>query len=410
MITGTNANDILFGTAGNDTLDGLLGADTMDGGDGNDTYYVDNVGDIVKEFYDDSLGGTADTVFASVTYSLAPGTFYNQGYGIENLTLTGSGNINATGNGKNNILKGNSGSNVLNGGVGADTMDGGDGNDTYFVDNVGDIVKEVFEGYGIENLTLTGSSNINATGNSKNNFFGTAGNDTINGGAGVDTANYSALSNVVTLGAFGVLNKGALGTDTLIAVESIVGSSLLGDTVDHSGASVAPATGTVTNLTTGVVKVNGTAAPLPLTFTVSQFENVIGSSFADTITGNSTNNSLNGGAGNDSLDGGAGNDILIGGAGNDILIGGAGNDTLTGGAGADKFRFNFLSEKVDTIQDFLWPEGDKIEVSKSGFGATSLSQISYNAGTGSLSFLGTEFAKIANLPAGFAVSLDVVLI
>jgi serralysin len=231
IITGTGGNDILFGTSGNDTLNGLLGADTMDGGDGNDTYFVDNVGDIVKEFYDDALGGTADTVFASVTYSLAPGTFYNQGYGIENLTLTGFGNINATGNGKNNILTGNSGSNVLNGG---------------------------------------------------------AGNDTLNGSAG--------------------------------------------------------------------------------------------------------------------------NDILIGGAGNDILIGGAGNDTLTGGDGADKFRFNFLSEKVDTIQDFFWPQGDKIEVSKSGFGATSLSQISYNAGTGSLSFLGTQFAKIANLPAGFAVSLDVVLI
>ncbi|TRU58633.1 MAG: calcium-binding protein, partial [Microcystis aeruginosa Ma_QC_Ch_20071001_M135] len=153
-IPGTNGNDILFGTAGNDTLDGLLGADTMDGGDGNDTYYVDNVGDIVKEFYDDALGGTADTVFASVTYSLAPGTFYNQGYGIENLTLTGFGNINATGNSKNNILTGNSGSNVLNGGagndtldglLGADTMDGGDGNDTYFVDNVGDIVKEFYD-------------------------------------------------------------------------------------------------------------------------------------------------------------------------------------------------------------------------------------------------------------------------
>ncbi|BAG02121.1 hypothetical protein MAE_22990 [Microcystis aeruginosa NIES-843] len=445
----------------------------MDGGDGNDTYFVDNVGDIVKEVFDDAPGGTADTVLASVSYSLAPGTFGNQGYGIENLTLTGFGNINATGNSKNNILTGNIRNNVLNGGlgndtingglgndtldggVGVDSMDGGDGNDTYFVDNVGDIVKEVFDdapggtadtvlasvsyslapgtfgnqGYGIENLTLTGFGNINATGNSKNNiltgnasantFFGTAGNDTINGGAGFDTANYSALSNVVTLGAFGVLNKGALGTDTLIAVESIVGSSLLGDTVDHSGASVALATGRVTNLATGVVTVNGTAAPLPLTFQVSQFENVIGSSFADTITGNSDNNilnggagndSINGGAGNDSINGGAGNDSINGGAGNDTLIGGAGNDTLTGDAGADKFRFNFLSEKVDTIQDFSRPEGDKIEVSKSGFGATSLSQISYNAGTGSLSFLGTEFAKIANLPAGFAVSLDVVLI
>ncbi|MGV2390298.1 MAG UNVERIFIED_CONTAM: hypothetical protein LVR29_24790 [Microcystis novacekii LVE1205-3] len=50
----------------------------------------------------------------------------------------------------------------------------------------------------------------------------------------------------------------------------------------------------------------------------------------------------------------------------DTLIGGAGNDTLTGGTGADKFRFNFLSEKVDTIQDFYLPQGDKIEVSASG--------------------------------------------
>jgi len=222
FINGGNGNDIIYGGNGNDTLDGGLGADTLDGGDGNDTYFVDNVGDIVKELWDDALGGTADTVFASVSYSLAPGTPGNQGYGIENLTLTGFGNINATGNGKNNILTGNSGSNVLDGGL---------------------------------------------------------GNDSINGGDGVDT-----------------------------------------------------------------------------------------------------------------------------------LIGGAGNDTLTGGAGADKFRFNFLSEKVDTIQDFFWPQGDKIEVSASGFGATSLSQISYNAGTGSLSFLGTEFAKIANLPVGFVVSLDVVLI
>ena len=115
-------------------------------------------------------------------------------------------------------------------------------------------------------------------------------------------------------------------------------------------------------------------------------------------------------SGNNTYTGTSGADSITGNAGNDSLSGGAGNDTLTGDAGADKFRFNFLSEKVDTIQDFSRPEGDKIEVSKSGFGATSLSQISYNAGTGSLSFLGTEFAKIANLPAGFVVSLDVALI
>ncbi|MFM6480309.1 MAG: Calx-beta domain-containing protein, partial [Microcystis panniformis] len=144
-LAGEGGNDTLNGGAGNDTLDGGVGVDLMDGGDNNDTYYVDNVGDIVKESSDDALGGTADTVFASVTYSLAPGTPGKQGYGIENLTLTGDANINATGNGKNNVLTGNSGSNVLNGGLGNDTLNGdlgldtltgGAGNDFFRFDNV----------------------------------------------------------------------------------------------------------------------------------------------------------------------------------------------------------------------------------------------------------------------------------
>ena len=49
---------------------------------------------------------------------------------IENLTLTGTGAINATGNALNNVLIGNSGANVLTGGAGADTLDGGGGVDT----------------------------------------------------------------------------------------------------------------------------------------------------------------------------------------------------------------------------------------------------------------------------------------
>jgi len=54
ILYGGTGNDFLYGYAGNDVLDGGAGADTMDGGDGNDTYYVDNVGDIVKEVFDDA--------------------------------------------------------------------------------------------------------------------------------------------------------------------------------------------------------------------------------------------------------------------------------------------------------------------------------------------------------------------
>jgi serralysin len=136
---------------------------------------------------------------------------------------------------------------------------------------------------------------------------GLAGNDTLKGSAGIDildVADYGALGTVVTLGAFGALNKGALGSDKLISIETVIGSSLLGDTVNHSGAvsgGGVTVTGTTTNLTTGVVTVNGSGAPLPLTFNVKQFENVIGSNFNDSITGNAAANSLNGGLGNDTL-------------------------------------------------------------------------------------------------------------
>jgi len=63
-----------------------------------------------------------DTVQAGVGYTL--------GANVENLTLTGSGNINATGNTLNNTLTGNAGNNVLDGGAGNDSMAGGAGNDT----------------------------------------------------------------------------------------------------------------------------------------------------------------------------------------------------------------------------------------------------------------------------------------
>jgi Ca2+-binding RTX toxin-like protein len=49
---------------------------------------------------------------------------------VENLTLTGSANLSATGNTLDNVLTGNGGNNTLTGNAGADTLDGKAGNDT----------------------------------------------------------------------------------------------------------------------------------------------------------------------------------------------------------------------------------------------------------------------------------------
>ena len=94
------------------------------GGTGNDTYVVDNAGDVANE----TGGDGTDTVLSSISFSLAD-TVHAIG-SLENLTLTGTGAINATGNALDNVLIGNSAANVLVGGAGADTLDGGGGVDT----------------------------------------------------------------------------------------------------------------------------------------------------------------------------------------------------------------------------------------------------------------------------------------
>ncbi|WP_274704138.1 bluetail domain-containing putative surface protein, partial [Microcystis aeruginosa] len=117
--TGTINNDDFIGTSGPDTLVGTSGADAMTGLAGNDTYTVNNAGDLVIE----ALNQGTDTVQASISYTLPDN--------VENLLLTGSGNLNGTGNALNNQITGNSGNNSLNGAAGIDTLTGGVGTDIF---------------------------------------------------------------------------------------------------------------------------------------------------------------------------------------------------------------------------------------------------------------------------------------
>ncbi|HEX2802634.1 MAG TPA: calcium-binding protein [Sphingomicrobium sp.] len=116
-LTGNSGNNKLFALDGNDIIDGGAGADKMWGDLGDDTYYVDNYNDRAIEL----AGEGIDTVFASANYVL--------GDHVEKLTMTGSANLWAYGNGGDNVLSGNGGANKLYGLSGDDTLRGRAGND-----------------------------------------------------------------------------------------------------------------------------------------------------------------------------------------------------------------------------------------------------------------------------------------
>ncbi len=349
VLNGGAGADMLWGGAGDDTLDGGIGADTMIGGTGNDTYVVDNLGDVVTEASNEGI----DLVRASITYTL--------GANVENLTLTGFGNINGTGNELANTITGNSGNNTLSGaagddvlnggggndtldgGMGADTMSGGTGDDTYIVDNIGDVVIEnsgegidlvrasisYTLGTNVENLTLTGVDNIDGTGNDLANIItGNSGNNVLNGGGGNDTLIGGAGNDTLNGGVGADIMTGGTGDDTYF--------------VDNTGDVVVEGSNEGTDLVNASISYTLGANVENLTLTGTENINGTGNDLANTITGNQGNNTLNGGAGND---------VLVGGAGNDILDGGIGADNMTGGTGDDTYIVDNTNDVVAEAAD-----------------------------------------------------------
>ena len=193
----------------------------------------------------------------------------------------------------------------------------------------------------------------NINGNPQNNLLtGTSGNDVIDGRGGVDTITYAGAGAMrVDLTAGTATGQGS---DTLINIESIIGSGygdvLQGNAINNS--IDAGAGNDTVYATLGVDTLNGGSGTDTLSFgtwgpngaSVSgSLGNVTASLAAGAYTISTGNygslsnfETLIGGAGNDSLTGNSGANVLDGGRGNDFLAGGLGNDTLYGGRGSDR--------------------------------------------------------------------------
>jgi len=368
--TGNALDNVLVGNSGANRLDGGLGADAMLGGAGNDTYIVDNAGDTITE---EANAGT-DSVLSSVTYALSAN--------VENLTLTGSATINGTGNTLNNVLSGNSGRNILDGGSGADTMAGGAGDDDYIVDNVSDTVTEFAFGgtdtiyssvsyvlpENVENLTLTGTDNINAGGNGANNtLIGNAANNVIAGGAGNDLLDGRAGNDTYLINVGDGLDRieDSAGTDTVrfgtgLALDNVAlrvtqdngiytahvrmlnsGGCEQQDagfdfvvTRDANGSYVSPIE--VFTFSDGSVRTfDDLLIKTVYTYGTSKSQTIITGRNDDVIYAGSSRNTVFAGSGNDIIYAGSQGDTVYGEGGNDYLQGNTGDDTLDGGCGYD---------------------------------------------------------------------------
>lgn len=431
-----SGNDTIIGSPGNDHFYYTAGKDTIDGKEGSDWL----------DFSNEYLSNTLNIDLSTDKYTTGTGTstVTSVVHNVENIIGSGS-NDSITGNNSDNIIVGGSGNDVLKGGGGNDkfiasysyndTIDGGTGTDT--VDytsnraklnvnlNTGIAIKEYGYSYS-DSDTLSNIENVigsifddTITGNNLSNVInGGAGNDTLDGGAGFDTADYSTAYKSVTAN----LTTGSAtgyGTDKLLNIENLMGSSYADKLSGNSGANTLKGgagddilTGgagddlldggagsdwayydTVTNTTGLAIDLSKTIAQNTLAAgndTFIDIENILGTKNSDTLTGNNANNTLNGG---DS------NDVLNGNGGNDNIIGGAGKDTLTGGTGKDSFTFNSVTESSttnkDTITDFV-RGADKINLSAIDADAFTNGNQTFTFITSSAAFTGPAQVKFAN--------------
>ncbi|HET9724710.1 MAG TPA: calcium-binding protein [Actinomycetota bacterium] len=383
---GDGSSEIEFLTGDQQDVDGdrmTLGSVTIVGTPGNDTILV---GVIDEGGYSPiDLNGDEETLDWDIP-----------GFGVDGADLdtppavdggAGDDDLRAGGHspgaaGSSLVLRGGPGDDTLMGGDLHDEIDGGPGTDTIatvveaWIDLAAGVATTKGGGggsdavSGVENILgsegrdfLTGDdgpNRIDGAGGNWDVIAGGGGDDHLIGGDGtIDTADFSAATNGVDVDVVQGTATGE-GNDTIEGIEWVLGSPYDDHVISapwvywvHAGDGddvvrpVAPnvvygeggidtldlsaATGSVSAvLSTGDLRIDGQSAG------AEDFENAIGSRFADDIIGTPDPNRIQSGHGADVVYGSGGEDVLLGKRGADTLDGADGRDEVYGGRGNDR--------------------------------------------------------------------------
>ena len=316
LLDGGGGDDVLYGGTPLDTLTGAIGSgnDSLIGGSGNDTV----------------IGGSGnDVIYGGTQLDTLPGAVST---GNDSL-IGGAGNDTIFGGAGNDVIYGGSGNDLISGGGGTDVAEGGCGADTLLETRDANMIlgpttltigvtTERF--YDIEKAILNGGASDNlidaSTFPGPVSLYGSAGNDTLIGGAFSDFLAWGAGNDsLVGNGGDDIFNTGSgndaavggTGNDTYILTSggNIALTDPAGiDSIDLSGASFAVNVDLAVIGVPQAIDTSGTVLTLNGTF-----ENLVGSSYNDTIKGNSARNIIDGGGGVDYVEGRAGDDTLQGG-------------------------------------------------------------------------------------------------
>ncbi|KGG08156.1 SBBP repeat-containing protein [Prochlorococcus marinus] len=365
-LRGGSSSDELYGGAGDDRLKGESGSDKMYGGDGDDTYYVSSKSDSVTE---EENEGT-DLIYSSVTFTASSN--------VENLTLTGKGNISGSGNDLANTLTGNDKANKLYGKSGDDTLYGGKGNDRLYGSEGADILygdsgndylkahsgNDILWGGTGKDWLRGGEDNDKLYGESSSDkLYGEDGDDELYGGSSADSLYGGVGDDYLDGGSSADKLYGGVGNDQLYggsSADKLYGQD--GDDYLEGGTSKDMLSGGNGNDElhggTSDDKLYGGAGADQL-YGDTGDDYLKGHSGADDLYGGEDDDYLRGGDDGDTLYGESGDDLLKGEDGDDILYGGLGKDDLYGGSGNDVFVLT-PGSGYDRIRDF--EEGDKVNL------------------------------------------------